>query len=357
MALFILISILAQPSLVEHPLGLNAFLSKVLLASPNESIAAINGLHNKDYIFTFKLQGNKVEAEKIFEGETLHRKCATFKFVSNREKTKFAYLGPNKRFLFIEKSPDGFQVKCNQILDKPPDAIAFAPDEGHMVFGFSSYQEKSDDYVNKLQLVGLPKLSVEEECNFISKGCFEDMQFVNGLFVVLYSGQISVWDFGKRFEIQHYIQSKKSSFNFHGPLYGAYWDIFHSLNVPADHFGLFNESIWGYYFSFVELNKPKKLAWRWVRPAKHKLSEFLGIIYSDKNIHLEKCLDLRGKSEEKKELYILAKNDGSILDTLETQTIHSPGGTSISDRLGKDFVFIVNSSNSRLVWIRNTNAP
>ena len=83
MVLFILISILAQPSLVEHPLGLNAFESKVLLASPNESIAAINGLNNKDYVFTFKLQGNKVEAEKIFEGETLPRKCATFKFCSN----------------------------------------------------------------------------------------------------------------------------------------------------------------------------------------------------------------------------------------------------------------------------------
>lgn len=354
MALFILISILAQPSLVEHPLGLYAFHSKVLLASPNESIAAIKGLNNKDYIFTFKLQGNKVEAEKIFEGETLPRKCATFKFVSNREKTKFAYLGPNKRFLFIEKSPDGFQVKCNQILDKPPYAIAFTPDENHMVFGFSSYQEKTDDYVNKLQLVGLPKLSVEEECDFIGKGGFEDMEFVKGLFVVFYSGQISVWDFGKRFEIQHYIQGNKNSFYFHGPLYG---DIFHSLNVQADHFGLFNESIWGYYFSFVELKNTKKLAWRWVRPAKHKFSEFLHVIYSDKNIHLESRLDLRGKSEGKKELYILAKNDGSILDTLETQTIHSSGGTSISDRLGKDFVFIVNSSNSRLVWIRNTNAP
>jgi len=360
MAFFIFITLFNQVSLTEHSLDLHSDFSKVFFISPEEAIAVVNSNKGQDYVFTFKLRDNKLEKEKIFEGEISNSKWHTQKFVSNREKTKFAYFGRNRRYLLIEKGRTGFQVKVNQILEKPPWAMAFAPDGDRMVFGFSSYQEKSDDYANKLQLVTLPHLTMEEECHFIGNGGFVDMKFVNGLFVVFYDGRISVWDFGKRFEVQPYVQGKKTSFNFYGPLVG---DIFRFLNVQGDHFGLFNESIWGYYFSFVDLKNLKKLDWKRVRLAKHKSSEFRWVIYADKDIHWEERADLRGKSKEKKQLYILAKNDGSILNTVETQMYYeSFWEASLPDRLGKDFVFIVNSKSSnnapsRLVWIRNTNAP
>jgi len=328
--------------------------SKVILISQTEAIAVVSTPDSRDIIYSVILKNKELNSIKIFEGFDSEGPPARPCFVSDSNRKRFVFLSRKSRMVLIENDKMGFKVVTNKKMDKPSSTIAFSPNPDQLVFGFSKYQKETDNYLNEIRLVKLPDFGILDEKEFVEKGCYIDMRFFNNLFVIFYSGRILIFDMGNAFNFKTIFANRLFFFNFHGPLPE---ELYQALIFQNSYFGLPNSGVFGYYFSYVDFRNPKRLSWRWIRISSHKGSEFLRLIYADRDFHLESRID----SKKKVGVLIIAKNSGEVVNLIGPKTNgKSSHDLSSIDRLDNDFASISQSfgeSPSKLIWIKTVGIP
>jgi len=163
-----------------------------------------------------------------------------------------------------------------------------------------------------------------------------------------------VHETGKKWQLEELDKNQISNFSFNGPLPGK---LYRSIVGRRDYFGLPSQGILGYYFSYVDFKKTRVLSQTTIVKVKDADSSFHSLLYADKDLHLER----RSKKQSNFEFYVIAKNSGEILDTIEPKLNRKcEGGLSLVSKLDRDFVFILESSSpnpSKLIWIKNSKIP
>jgi len=343
-----------QSTIFEYEFGIKIRFSKVILISSTEAIAAIHSRDGEDRVYFLKLNDNKILGEIIYQGIDKGKTWPAPRLETNLNKNIFGYLSPKGRFLLIEKKSNYFKIKTNTILKKPPHALAFEPTKNFIIFGYSEFLEKTNNYLNELTTLSTPDLLINEEKKTFQKNGFEDFGFFSDYFVIFYDGKITVHETGKKWQLEELDKNQISNFSFNGPLPGK---LYRSIVGRRDYFGLPSQGILGYYFSYVDFKKTRVLSQTTIVKVKDADSSFHSLLYADKDLHLER----RSKKQSNFEFYVIAKNSGEILDTIEPKLNRKcEGGLSLVSKLDRDFVFILESSSpnpSKLIWIKNSKIP